>query len=127
LFSRRNVKRFLVCAAPVALVLALSACGLTLDSTELGVPTSLAEAATAPPQGTAFRITRHPVYLLWGAFGVGEPNLETLLAGQVGTGTRIANLRVHLRSRFSDVLVTLLTVGLIAPRSVTFEGVVVGP
>ena len=121
------MKRFFVRGAPVALVLALSACGLTLDSTELGVPTSLAEAATTPPQGTAFRVTRHAVYFLWGAVSAGTPNLETVLAGQVGTGTRITNLRVHLRSSFSDVLVTLLTVGLIAPRSLTFEGVVVGP
>ena len=121
------MKRFLVRGAPVALVLALSACGLRLDSTELGVPTSLAEAATAPPQGTAFRVTKHPVYFFWGAAGVGTPKLEDLLAGQTGTGTRITNVRVHIRSRFTDVLVTLLSVGLIVPRSVTIEGVVVGP
>jgi hypothetical protein len=111
----------------VALVLAAAGCGLTLDSTELGVPTSMAEAATAPPQGTAFRITKHPVYFFWGAARAGAPHLETLLAGQVGTGNRIANVRVHLRSRFTDVLVTALTAGLIVPRSITFEGVVVGP
>ena len=121
------MKRSFVRGGLVALVVALSACALTLDSTELGVPTSLAEAATAPPQGTAFRVTRHPVYFLWGAVGAGAPNLEDLLAGQVGAGTRITNVRVHLRSRFTDVLVTLLTVGLIAPRSLTIEGVVVGP
>lgn len=121
------MKRFFVRGAPVALVLASSACALKMDSTDLGVPTSLAEAATAPPQGTAFRITRHPVYFLWGALGAAAPNLEDLLAGQVGTGTRITNVRIHLRSSFTDVLVTILTGGLIAPRSLTFEGVVVGP
>jgi hypothetical protein len=48
-----------------------------------------------------------------------------VLAGQVGSGARIANLRVKVRSRWSDILVTVLTGGLIVPRSVTFEGIVV--
>jgi len=48
-----------------------------------------------------------------------------LLAGQVGTGARIVNLRVKVRSRWSDLLVTGLTLGLVVPRSVTFDGVVV--
>jgi hypothetical protein len=66
------------------------------------------------------------VFLVWGAFTAAEPNLEDLLAGQVGAGTRIANLRIRMRARWSDVLITVLTVGLVSPRSVTFEGVVIG-
>jgi len=48
-----------------------------------------------------------------------------VLAGQVGTGARIENLRIRVRSRWSDLLVTGLTLGLVVPRSVTFEGLVV--
>lgn len=108
-----------------AAAFAASGCGLTFDATELGVPTSLAEAAQTPPQGTAFKVTKHPVFLLWGAVGASKPNAEDVLAGQVGSGARIANLRIKVRSRWSDILVTVLTAGLIAPRSVTFEGTVV--
>ncbi|HXF96857.1 MAG TPA: hypothetical protein VNI61_12230 [Gemmatimonadales bacterium] len=109
------------------LLLAVSGCALTFDSTKLGVPVSLAEPAQGPPPaGTPFRVTRHPVFLLWGAFTAAEPNLEDVLAGQVGTGARITNLRVRVRARWTDLLVTALTAGLISPRSVTFEGVVVG-
>jgi hypothetical protein len=36
----------------------------------------------------------------------------------------VADLRIRVRSRFSDVLITGLTLGLVVPRSVTFEGVV---
>jgi hypothetical protein len=57
---------------------------------------------------------------------VAQPSLEDVLAGQVGTGTRITNLRVKARSRWSDLLITGLTLGLVVPRSVTLEGVVVG-
>lgn len=109
----------------LAAVAAMSGCALTFDATQLGVPTSLAEAAQSPPQGDAFRVTKHPVYLLWGLVGTSRPNAEDVLAGQVGTGSRIANLRVNVRSRWSDLLVTALTLGVITPRSVTFEGVVV--
>ena len=109
----------------VALALTLSGCAMTFDATDLGVPTSLAESAQTPPQGTAFRITKHPVYLLWGLAAASRPNAEDVLAGQVGTGARVANLRIKVRARWSDLLVTVLTAGLASPRSVTFEGVVV--
>jgi hypothetical protein len=108
-----------------ALLLAASACALNFDSTQLGVPVSLAEAAQAPPQGTRFQVTKHPVFLLWGGVTASPPNLEDILAGQVGTGGRIANLRIRIRSRWPDLLVTVLSAGLISPRSVTFDGVVV--
>ena len=113
-------------AGLVALALTVSGCALTFDSTLLGVPTSFAEPAqNPPPQGTTFKVTRHPVFLLWGVVPVSRPNAEDVLAGQVGTGARIANLRIKVRSRWSDLLVTVLTFGAIVPRSVTFEGVVV--
>jgi len=106
------VTRSIARAGLMTLALTVSGCALTFDSTELGVPTSLAEPAATPVQGTPFRVTRHPVFLLW-------------VAGQVGTASRIANLRIKVRSRWSDLLVTALSFGTIVPRSVTFEGVVV--
>jgi hypothetical protein len=121
------VNRLLVTRASVsALALALSGCALTLDATHLGVPVSLASSAQGPDSGTAFSVTKHSIYLLVGLLPVSQPNLEDVLAGQVGTGARIANLRVKVRSRWSDLLVTGLTLGLVVPRSVTFEGVVAG-
>jgi hypothetical protein len=109
-----------------ALALTLGGCAMTFDAADFGVPTSMAEAAQTPPQGTAFSVTKHPVYLLWGLTAAARPNAEDVLAGQVGTGARVANLRIKVRSRWSDLLVTVLTAGLLSPRSVTFEGVVVG-
>jgi hypothetical protein len=113
-------------ASPVALAIAAAGCGFTLDSTHLGVPVSLASRAQQPDSGTAFRVTKHSVYMLAGLVSVAQPDLEDILSGQVATGTRISNLRVKVRSRWSDLLVTGLTLGLVVPRSVTFEGVVVG-
>jgi hypothetical protein len=121
--------------ALVALALAVSGCALTFDSTHLGVPVTMAEAAQAPDRGgpgqapaagTPFHVTKHPVYLFLGLISVSRPNLEDVLAGQVGTATSVASLKIKVRSRWSDLLVTALTLGLIVPRSVTFEGVVVG-
>jgi hypothetical protein len=105
--------------------LTVSGCALTFDATDLGVPTSMAEAAQNPPQGEAFHITKKPVFLLWGLIGASRPNAEDILAGQVGTGSRVANLKIKLRMRLTDLIVTGLTLGLVNPRTVTFEGVVV--
>ena len=119
--------RFLVSRGSVlVLALTLSGCALTLDSSHLGVPVSLAGSAQRPDSGTPFRVTKRAVYMLLGLVQVAQPKLEDVLAGQVSTGSRIANLRVKVRSRWSDLLITGLTLGLVVPRSVTFEGVVVG-
>jgi hypothetical protein len=114
-------------AGLLVLACTLSGCALTFDAADLGVPTSLAEPAQAPPQGTPFRVTKRPVFLLWGLVGAGRPNAEDVLAGQVGAGARIANLRIKVRSRWSDLLVTALTLGFATPRTVTFDGIVVPP
>jgi hypothetical protein len=125
LFPGRFVIRLVPRAGLAALALTLSGCALTFDAADLGVPTSMAESARTPAQGTAFRVTKHPVFLLWGLAGASRPNLEDVLAGQVGTGARVADLRIKVRSRWSDLLWTVVTAGLVTPRSVTFEGVVV--
>jgi hypothetical protein len=105
--------------------LTVSGCALTFDATNLGVPTSMAESAQTPVQGEAFHITRKPVFLFWGLVGVSRPNAEDILAGQVANGSRVANLKIKMRMRLGDLIVTGLTLGIVNPRSVTFEGVVV--
>jgi hypothetical protein len=120
------VIRSIARAGLATLAFTLSGCAMTFDSTDLGIPTSMAESAQTPaPQGTAFRVTRHPVFLLWGLVPVSRPNAEDVLAGQAGTAARITNLRIKVRTRLSDLLITVASFGTIAPRSVTFEGVVV--
>ena len=106
-------------------VLVMSGCALTFDATELGVPTSMAESAQAQPQGTPFKVTKHPTFMLWGLVPAGRPNVEDVLAGQLGSGGRIANLRIRVRTRWNDLLWTGLTLGVVSPRTVTFEGIVV--
>jgi hypothetical protein len=117
--------RGLRCAGLAALTLYAAACAQTFDSVELGVPVSLAEATTTPVSGDSFRVTRHPVWVLYGLIPAAQPSLEDVLAGQAGTGKRIANLKIRQRMRWSDLLITVLTLGLASPRSVTFEGVVI--
>jgi hypothetical protein len=120
------VTRLSACAVVAVLGGTMAGCAMTFDSTNLGVPVSMAGAAQSSPNGTPFRVTKHPVFVGWGLFTAGKPRLEDVLAGQVGTGTGIAQLRIKVRARWSDLLFTVLTGGLLSPRSVTFEGQVTG-
>jgi protein-S-isoprenylcysteine O-methyltransferase Ste14 len=120
------VKRILAGPTVVALALASSGCAMTFDSSHLGVTATMAEPAQAPATGTAFRVTKHPVYLVMGLVPLAQPNLEDLFSGQVGADSAIASLKIHVRSRWTDLLVTVITAGLVVPRSVTYEGIVVG-
>lgn len=119
------MKRFVARATIVALALSTSGCTMTFDASHLGVAATMAEPATAPAAGATFKVTKHPLYLGWGLFQIGETNLDDLLAGQVGAGGSISGLKIKVRSTLLGGIVTFATLGLVAPRSVTYEGVVV--
>ena len=84
----------------------------------------MATAAGQPAQGSRFRVTSHAVFGLWGVINIKEPSLRKALAAQLTGGKGVADLRIKVSSAWTDVLVTGLTLGLIVPRRVTFEGVV---
>jgi hypothetical protein len=108
----------------VVLFLPLAGCAETFDATTLGVPATLASPADQPPVGDRFKVTQRSVYGFWGLATIKSPSLRKALAAQLAGGSGIAGLKIKARSRWSDVLITALTGGLIVPRSVTFEGVV---
>jgi hypothetical protein len=106
------------------IVLLLAGCGHTFDATTLGVPVTMASPAGQLPQGNRFSVGSKAVFGFWGLIRYREPSLRKALAAQLAGGSGIADLRIRVRSRWSDVLITGLTLGLVVPRSVTFEGVV---
>jgi hypothetical protein len=125
-----RVWRFRTAALRVALPTLLSlsfiwGCAQTFDATTLGVPVTMASPAGQPPQGSRFRVTSHAMYAFWGLAKIKDPSLRKALAAQLAGGSGIADLKIKVRSRWTDILVTALTAGLIVPRAVTYEGVVV--
>ena len=124
--SLPRCRRTATTVALVAALLGLAGCALTFDAGTLGANVTVASPPDSGECTTQFRRSQKAVYLLWGLVAASQPSLERTLAGQV-TGTQsVANLRIRVRSRFTDLLITGLTGGLVAPRSVTFEGCVVG-
>lgn len=110
---------------PALLLLSsIGGCAETFDATTLGVPATVASAAGEQPEGVRFRVTSHAVYGFWGLAKIKDPSLRKALAAQLAGGSGIADLKIKVRSRWSDVLVTALTGGLIVPRAVTYEGIV---
>lgn len=114
-------------AGLVAFLLGTSGCSLTLDATNLGVPASLASAAGAPAPADSFSVTSRAVYGFWGVVKFSQPSLRKALAAQLVGGKAVTNVRVRVRSKFSDLLITALTLGLVIPRAVTIEGAIVEP
>lgn len=107
-------------------LLALAGCAMTFDARTLGANVTVASPPDSAECRVEFRRSQTAIYLLWGLVPASRPSLERALAGQVAGTQSVANLRIRVRSRFTDLLLTGLTVGLVAPRSVTFEGCVVG-
>ena len=94
------------------------------DATTLGMPVTMASPAGQPPAGDRFSVSTKAMYGLWGIATLKQPSLRKALAAQLGGGKSVADVKIRVRSRFTDALLTLVTLGLIVPRTVTFEGVV---
>lgn len=109
---------------PLLLALALGACALTFDARSLGVQATMASPATEPAVGDTFRVTQTAIHLFWGLYESRGANLRSALATQLGGGGGVANLRVRTWHKWSDIVATVLTLGIVAPTSVTFDGVV---
>ena len=119
--SRRNLRKAGLLAVPFL----LGACAHTFDARTLGPNVSLASAPGAPVCATTFRRSEKAVFLMWGLIPASRPSLQNALASQVTGTAEVRNLRISVRSRFTDLLFTAISVGLVVPRSVTFEGCVV--
>jgi hypothetical protein len=107
-------------------LLAGAACGQTFDATTLGVPVTMAAPAGQTVTGTKFRTTAHSVHVLFGILTISQPSLQKALARELVGGQEVTQVRIRTRSRFWDIVVTGITLGMIVPRSVTYEGVIVG-
>ena len=112
--------------ALVLVALLVSGCRHSFDATRLGVPVTMASEAGSPPEGEAFKVNGTVVHGLLGLFTITQPSLDKVLARQLVGGKAVSNLRIRVRSRWTDLLVTGLTLGLVIPRTVTFDGVVTG-
>ncbi len=111
--------------ASLLVAVCLGACSLTYDATALGVPATLASSASEPVEGEHFEVTSRAVWGLWGLVQLSQPNLRKALAHQVAEGSSVADIRIKSKARFSDILFTVITLGLLSTRSVTVEGTVV--
>ncbi|MBX3146954.1 MAG: hypothetical protein KF785_09275 [Gemmatimonadales bacterium] len=109
-----------------ALVGLLSGCAQSFDATSLGVPATMAAAAGDPAAGQPFQIRTHTVHAFWGVVQLKEARLDRALASQLVGGNEIAQLKIRTKSRWTDLLITGLTLGIVAPKTVIYEGVVVG-
>ena len=103
----------------------LVGCAQTFDATTLGVPVTMASPAGQAVEGAPFSVTGRAVYAFWGIAKLKQPSLRKAMAAELAGGSGLANVKIRVRSRWNDVLVTILTAGLIVPRAMTFEGVVV--
>ncbi len=98
---------------------------MTFDARALGVTATMAAPAAQPLPGDTFAVTSRAVHLLWGAYAVKMPNLRSVLAGQITGNQSVANLHISARKTIPDLLVTVLTAGIISPTAITYEGVIV--
>ena len=101
-------------------------CAQSFDATNLGVPATLASPAGEVPAGQAFKVTTHTVHAFWGLVPLKKASLDRALASQLVGAKEIARLRITTKSRWTDLLFTGLTLGLIAPKTVIYEEVAVG-
>lgn len=107
------------------LVLVLAGCVERFDATRLGVPATMAAPAGEPLQGDSFVLRTKSLHLLWGLVPASQSSLQRALASQAIDAPIITGVKIRVSSRWSDLLISGLTLGIVVPRTVTYEGVAV--
>lgn len=107
-------------------LLGLAACTQTFDATSLGVPATMAAPAGDVSPGTAFSVRSHTVHAFLGVLTISQAKMPKSLASELVGGSQISQLKIRTKSRLMDLIVTGITLGLIIPRTVIYEGVIVG-
>ena len=107
-------------------LLFVAACAQTFDATSLGVPVTMAAPVGEAPQGQPFKVHQQGVFMFWGLVTLTTPSLEKVLGTQLVGGKAVSNVKIWVHSKWSDLLIAGLTLGLVIPRSVTFEGIITG-
>jgi hypothetical protein len=110
----------------LAAVLLTGACSESFSAIRLGVPVTMGSPATQPAAGDRFKVNATSVHALFGLFTLSRASLDKALAAQLVGGRGVADVTIKVRSRWSDLLISGLTLGLFIPRTVTFEGVITG-
>jgi hypothetical protein len=105
-------------------LLASSGCALHYNARTLGVPVTMAEAMASPVAGDSFKVTARAIHVFWGLSAAKEPSLQQVLANQVAAGSAVHGLAITSRKRWSDLLITGLTLGFVSTTSVTYSGVI---
>lgn len=108
-----------------AVLVLLSGCAQTFDATRLGVPATMAGPLETPADGDRFKVSSTSLYAFWGVLSLSQADLEKALRAQLAGGKGVADLKITVRSRWTDLLFTAISAGIFVPRTVTFEGVIV--
>lgn len=112
-------------ASLAAVLVLLSGCAQTFDATRLGVPATMASPLETPADGERFTVSSTSLYAFWGALPLTRADLEKALRAQLAGGKGVADLKITVRSRWTDLLFMAISGGIFVPRTVTFEGVIV--
>jgi hypothetical protein len=108
------------------ILLAATGCTQVFDATSLGVPVTMAGLPADAGPGKPFKVSAHTVHGLFGLVTFSQASLRKGLATQLVGGEQIAGLKIKTRSRWFDLVITGLTLGLVVPKTVTYEGIVIG-
>ncbi len=111
------------CAVLAALPLA-AGCAMQFSTRTLGVPVTMAEPLAQPVAGDSFNVSLPAIHYFWGLVPGKVPSLQQALAGQLGAGGGIHSLTISTRKQLTDVIFTVITLGVVSPTSVTYRGVV---
>lgn len=105
----------------------LAGCSIQFDAARLGVPVTMSSPASNQPTGTPFKVKTGSLHMLWGLVEARTPSLQRALAAQTLSTDSVANLKIKVKSSFTNALFTVLTLGVFVPRTVTFEGTIIKP
>ena len=114
------MKKTVVSAVTLALAILVAGCATLPMESNLEKPVSM--TGVTDEQGEEFLEERKALWLFWGAMPLALPIVDEVIGPQVVDHTGVQNLKITTYSCPLDLIVTILTDGILTMRTVKIEG-----
>ena len=114
------MRKVIATVVSLVFVIGMIGCATIPMESNLDNPVSMTEVKETPVK--SFTSDNRAIWLFWGIIPVAIPEIDGVLVPQMAGHTGIQNLKITAESDALDLIVTILTDGVIFMRTVRVEG-----
>jgi len=114
------MRKIAVPVVALAIVVVFASCAVLPMRSKLNKPVSMTQMKDGP--GEHFSEEKQAFWLFWGLAPLIIPEIDEVVASEVSGHAGVQNLKITTQYTAIDMIINILTSGILHPRTITIEG-----